>query len=583
MKLMANKATRYSASQLLSAWDINLSRLAARIPQSFLGAELARLYSPNEASLIAERIYETYIRDLDTRIWFLAKSFTDLRRRFEELESELERFLEGAELKSLAVNQLTLSFLLKDIAENKSNIEQCSSLIGQCFEKLREDRVLYSDCSQFELELQNIEESYRYFLSSAASLRTRLHWQSGSYETSRRAQFYRAHQAAAQGKPLYRQSSYPQLEQFEAWYLEEYVDHPEHVEIGCLATSSGMAAQMVVENFLLKEALHQGDKILFAGRSHFKTRDQLRKIQGFHLKELHSLDSTSMIEEIITEKPQAVFLEPLSTEKTMFVLNVPRLLKSLSLLELERPLFVVVNTSLTAGGERLFKHFDNNSNRLLHLIGVESLSKYRQFGIDRVHAGMIIAEQHFLGALARQRELTGTMLPDIHLAMLPRLGRQVYDARMKLMQRNANLLASLLERELTGLTSETLIIDYPLMSSHRDWPVASFYDYVGSLLALRFGKSFGQNADHSFELITELVEEAHKFHCELVHGLNFGLDRTRISVGDADNPNPSAFFLRIAVGRETIKDIYLLAKVFARVLNRRLRSSSGEAKIAANA
>jgi len=413
--------------------------------------------------------------------------------------------------------------------------------------------------NSFEEELQDFYDIYRYLLSFLASTSTRLEWQSVSFESSKRPEIFLKEEFDYKGTLGYKRVHYPALFEYEDWILEGHVDSPAKEDLCCFVTNSGQGAFITVYEVISKFLLDENDKILLSKMGYYETRWVVTKSKGFKIKTFDLTDTETIIEQILSEKPSLVILEPIYCEDTIRLIDLTKVLKKLNEIKFKSGLYLIIDVSMLSGAVEPFS-IVNNPN--LHIFYIESLIKYRQYGLDKVNAGFIVAEKKFRGKIITARASIGAILHNIDLETLPRISRSQYINRMIKVSRNAKYLAENLQ--VFADRHPKLIfkgIEYPGLKSHPDFKVALNYPFLNGLFTFKLDKDYYKNFATLLYFIKRLLENAKKKNVSVNHGTSFGFDWTRIAVADTEGGEFTNPFIRMSVGRETMKDIVILSDV----------------------
>ncbi len=509
--------------------------------------------------IIKSNDYFQYLKDIIYKKDLVEGLIADLNNKIDEFKKDYYFYIKECERQNLEINVYLKKDILLEIKKIEKNIKEI---------KYKLNLTIYQfNLNKFEKVFDEILEIYRYLINQIASLATRLDWQTIAYDSSVKPNFFLKQEVGYKGIIGYKRVHYPKLNELENWFLKEFIESPIKDNLCCFFTSSGMGAYTLIENFLTKDCLSLGDKILFANRSYFETRDQINKLKGFIIKPLLSIEAENIFQEIIYEKPKVVFLEPINNEEKIIVIDIHKIIKKLLNYNFENDFYIVVDTSMTSGGESVFLNFDNKKNKKVHLIAWESLLKYRQFGMDRFNAGLVIAEKIFQRKLFVQRERTGTILPDIQTMMFPKLGKKLYENRMKLIQRNASIFTSEISNFLTkNNLNNFLSINYPGYQKNKGYLIAKKYKYIGGVVTFEFKDEKKKNIQYFLTIINYIISQAKKHKIQINHGTSFGFYRTRITIaatGGGIYTNP---FIRFSIGEESIKDLYLLIDLIKKCL-----------------
>ena len=132
------------------------------------------------------------------------------------------------------------------------------------------------------------------------------------------------------------------------------------------------------------------------------------------------------------------------------------------------------------------------------------------------------------------------------MARFPHYNRETLLARMRLLSRNAGMIASTLEN--TSDRAGGLRIGFPSAAAELGW------QHAGGLVTLEFAE-FERNSRASLERYIEmLLGECRTRNVALTRGVSFGFGVTRISAASsmAESADP---FLRFAAGEESREEM----------------------------
>ncbi len=158
------------------------------------------------------------------------------------------------------------------------------------------------------------------------------------------------------------------------------------------------------------------------------------------------------------------------------------------------------------------------------------------------------------GGLFDARMHSGTIMPDVCLSMLPPFNRTRLFNRLNRLNRNANLLAQLIQKQIqNNPKSKIASVNRPRSSG-----------FNGPLITLNFNDRF-DIPKHYQQFLKHILALARKQKLYLAAGTSFGFDITRVYVPALHTSHVKPFF-RIAVGTETIDEIHLLGRILIEAL-----------------
>jgi cystathionine beta-lyase/cystathionine gamma-synthase len=308
-----------------------------------------------------------------------------------------------------------------------------------------------------------------------------------------------------------------------------------------------MAAVTTVVAFLGRIGALAGPVV--AGRSAYhETLDLLRAaVPAERLHEVDESDTANLVRAIETRSPSAIVLDTLANAPGVAIPDVVAVADAVARAA-PHAILVLDNT----GRSCTFRPFDLVRERARALV-VESLTKYAQFGLDRVTGGIIVASSDDAVALDDLRERLGTNIPDASAASLPSPDRPRLERRLERIDRNATLLARRLADAIDGTGSRAVIgIEHPSLRADT-----ASMRFGGGWCTLRFRADRDEPLGHR-RFVEVAVDHARRARVPLVVGASFGLDVTRIypisSSADAMVP-----FVRISAGIEHRSGIERLA------------------------
>ncbi|WP_431975230.1 hypothetical protein [Micromonospora haikouensis] len=427
-------------------------------------------------------------------------------------------------------------------------------------------------------------EVFRVLVRDLANLATLHDWQSPAYESSNRPHLFHVDDHGYRGLLGYRRVHHPILTRLEQQYRCELG----YGQLGpaCFLTSSGMGAFTAVENWLVRDRLRAGDRIGYMARTYFESRDQLSKLKGVTVQGVEVERAADVVEYVRSARPAAFFVEPINNEDETTLIDVVEMLRSLGRLPLEQDLFVVLDTSMSAGGEgALFAIPELRDNPRLHLVQIESLLKYRQHGLDRINGGAILVDSQFAREVFVQRERCGAFLPDLQSFEMLGYTAHAHDERMLRIKQNSETFC----RELLAAMSEPLrkliVLGTPIATTHADHTVYQHaYRYLGGVVPLAFTRELG--LDVLQEVISTTVTDCRRSGVTLHHSTSFGFTSTHIGIAATGGARLTRPFLRVSVGEDPVACIEHIAGALAAALAEHLLTptyagASGQATVPA--
>ena len=381
---------------------------------------------------------------------------------------------------------------------------------------------------------------YRLLLELVAHLKTCLQWASPSQDQSLEDAFFDPAEQAGSSVQYARYGTLG-LRTFELHMRETLGFDPNTQEL--LATSSGMAAYQIFESFLLRNVLLPGDTIAYAPYVYFECQEQMQRLPGFRPFTLSSYDVKAILSEAVRENPRVIFLDPVANYPGMPTIDL-RELAHRTRDGSWKDRWLVIDGTLVSGGLSPFAWFDSPDHpRILYY---ESASKYLQLGMDLQMAGMCVFNADLFSEMYVNRRNSGGIMYSTLMARFPRYDRETLLARMRLLSRNAGMIASTLEN--ISDRAGGLRIGFPSNAAELGW------QHAGGLVTLEFGE-FERNSRASLERYIEmLLDECRTREVALTRGVSFGFGVTRISAASsmAESADP---FLRFAAGEESIEEM----------------------------
>jgi cystathionine beta-lyase/cystathionine gamma-synthase len=212
----------------------------------------------------------------------------------------------------------------------------------------------------------------------------------------------------------YRRDRHDDAARFEKAYLREYVDAPPGASPRALMTASGMAGFATILHFLLADGGVRGP-VLLGRRTYHECRQLVhRSPLGEVVVEVDESDPSAMADAVDLHRPEAVFVDALCNAKGISLPDLGALVRAMA--DRVPGAFLVVDTTGLSCAVQPFAMPAAGSLRVLTL---ESLTKYAQFGLDRVAAGMIVAGATDGELLDECREHLGTNASDLAPYLVP--------------------------------------------------------------------------------------------------------------------------------------------------------------------
>ncbi|MBP9773921.1 MAG: PLP-dependent transferase [Candidatus Peribacteraceae bacterium] len=521
--------------------------------------ELIDLFSPEDADQLVSRFGKTHLFDLLLRLKICREKYFDILSRLEEGKESLRVYEQKLQQNSLQANDYVLHEVNVDLVNIIKSVEQAVNVLISTYSV---DSI--SSYQEKKSTLNNIDEMYRYFLQRISLIMTGLDWQSISIQPGLHSRVFSELDFEQPGLVGYKRFNYPALESYERWFLTNQVECNNPNDLTAILTSSGMGALSVVLQFL-KNKLRSDDAILFSESMYCECSQLMEMFFGDSPNiAKFSQEEPRKIVDIVKEKNiRAILLEPIANTETMQVVDMPGFIKILQSETWQDDIFVIADTSVTAGGEKLFETYNSQQNPHVHLIGVESLIKYRQLGNDRVNAGVIIAEHGFRQKLQYIRQATGTFLSDQSLHQLPRLPKESFLQYLRIIQRNSLFLTDKINETLAGIDSPFEKAIHPTKVAPE---VCQKMQFSTGLIALQWKEGAQGNCFEILEkMVSQIITQAKVLKLDIDSGTSFGFSSTRFYIAPT-NHRGHGNFLRISVGVEPILDILKIAEIICNTI-----------------
>lgn len=432
-----------------------------------------------------------------------------------------------------------IEFLLKDykkkIASSSKKVEIIAS-IYQALENLHEDAArLKKDASHIH-DVQTLQVCIEKRRAIHASLHTvagfvgqtvvSTHWQSPAAD-----QVIVDNVGTLKGKIKATINDYTRDQHvlgnaFEELYRNALVPVTRIIPSFAYAVSSGMAAMTTAALFILGET-KEGSTILLGKSCYFETKHLIHKMFGARVKEIDASDVHTVSEAIRTYAPVAIFIDILGNEPYMTVVDPQMVIRCVSHVS-KGPVHIVIDISARTSLTSLVSSFIMPKN--VSIIGVESLNKLFQFGLDRVTAGVVWGTGYKALRLHDYKDHAGMTCPDRTIATLPTPNAKMVSLYMKRIARN------------------NLFIGESVLGKRVNGPyIIQFFQNASKWKYSRY--------------VSHIMQKAKRNNIPLVHGTSFGLMTTRV-YAVAMHTQYEKPFLRIAVGSETLWELERLKSIF---------------------
>jgi cystathionine beta-lyase/cystathionine gamma-synthase len=356
----------------------------------------------------------------------------------------------------------------------------------------------------------------------------------------------------------YRRDRHPDAAAFESEYLAAYVDPVDGHRLRALATSCGMSAFTTIVGFLQMEGKLDRPVVLGASAYH-ECRDIVRAVvPSDRIVEAPEHPHDALASAILRHRPAAVFLDSVGNAPETLLTDVCTVVRALEAAG-RRSYLVLDNTGLTCALQPFRFAGDGEHARL---IVFESLTKYAQFGLDRVTGGVIVAEGDDANDLDRYREHLGTNIADSTVHAIPRPNRPALERRLFRLERNAIVVARRINEAAERARRRVIVgADHPALDDHPSFELGRSLRFRSGWFSVAFSPSLDRPEVHH-RFVDVVMEEARLRHIPLVAGASFGLDTTRVypTAWTARSGRP---FVRVSPGIEHAAAIEAVAKAFA--------------------
>ncbi|MGH2821343.1 MAG: PLP-dependent transferase, partial [Actinomycetota bacterium] len=412
-------------------------------------------------------------------------------------------------------------------------------------------------------------EVLRASISLVANLATAGDWQSPSFEHSVHSMAGRYTGRITEHHDDYKRDRHADAEAFERAYLREYARPPAAVRARALMTTCGMAAFTTILAMIERDLPGQGPVLVGASTYHECKDLILTGALGARVLLVDEGDTSGLLAAVGHHRPPAIFLDSLCNAKGILVPDIHALVHHLRA-QGPNTLLVIDNTGLSAAFRPLsLQRADDDPIRI---VAHESLTKYPQWGLDKVTGGMILAPVREGAALADLREHLGTNVCDASVRVVPLPHRRLFERRLLRLSRNARLLAGHVQisaGEMGGGVVTGAV--HPGLPGHPSSAVAGRRPFTGGFLAIEFAAGFDTIETHR-SFLHSLFERARHLHVPLTAGASFGLNTTRAYL-TAVTSDHGAPFVRVSPGTEHRLGIEDLKRVLSCALTETARRS----------
>ncbi|MDO8609895.1 MAG: PLP-dependent transferase [bacterium] len=522
-----------------------------KISKNILFDRLKSVYSEKEAELLNWQYKDVLENDLYNDVIYVLGLFNNLYKKNKNFAKTFSAYRRLALTQNFYSNETLLGTLRDDLSHNNRLI---INTIRELEKTKKKNITNLAQLQQFETQIYSYKELFRYISAKVASLITGSDWKSPAYACSAFGNIYYPSDTNT-ATCNYKRYGYTTLYKLEERYQKEILGI-KNTSIKSLLTASGMSSYALIEDFITKDIAKPNDLIMTSPYIYFEAYEQLAKNKNFRLAKCSSYDYKVIVDEIIKHKPCAIFLDPITNTGEMHLIDLENLIREIDNLNLSKPLYLIIDTTLTADMFNPFEH-TNLRNKKFKIVMYESFNKYRQLGLDMLMMGSITAQKEDIQMLEKSRRNTGQVVYDYFVNLFPEYTKETSSKRFRKLSQNAEIISRMLTND--PMVSNSIDIYYPGLTNHPDYAIAKKYQYCGGLVAFLF-KNKELNSPKNFsKFIDILMEKCRKNQIPLNKGVSFGFDISRISsaASMAATIDP---FLRLSVGTDYIHNILLLAK-----------------------
>lgn len=383
-------------------------------------------------------------------------------------------------------------------------------------------------------------------------------WRSPAYDQAGVAEFFRL---SAQGSANvnYERYGHPAVKEMEEQLRQ--VMGVRDPAVGCLVTSSGMAAHTVIETWLLRERIGRGSRIALAPYIYFEASEQVTSLPLVDVTRLASYHADDIAEAVLQGGHDVLYVDPLENTADARGVDLLRLLSKLRA-GAKKPVTVVVDGTMLPGVLPPLLFGPDIPKGSVSIIYYESASKYLQLGLEHCLAGLILHDNCERAALEKYRRNTGTTIYPGAALGFPRYTRSELVAHMERVSECAASVATLIESDPS--CARHLKVVFPTLRSHPDHRFFSQFEYVGGCVNFTFRNLKHNSSDFLNGFIEGVLLQAERKNLPMTKGVSFGFNHIRISAASAIAESEWPF-LRLYVSALTEAQCRALAGVFARV------------------
>lgn len=505
---------------------------------------------------------------LPTAIEELSQDLKDLKFLLSSCSSQLKRF--GSDIHRSAKYILPSTFLSikNQIQRNEKELKIIYKDLNTYVNQARDKKPSLSAYKKLHDAKKRYYDLFRSQQAIIGALLTSTDWQSPTFIHS--SQSYAGSQTGKIWGTIndYKRDVHLDEKNYETEYIKQYVDTLFKFNLHAYLTNSGMAAFTTILTYLATEKKIRG-KILIGKSVYFQYKQILCRALGKNIVEIDEMQTENIIKTLEKHQPSVIFFDSLCNAAEIPIPNLTTIFEYIYKNAKKETYIVIDNTCLST----FYQPYKNKKgNKKVHLLVFESLNKYYQFGLDRVTAGIIIAQGKDASGIFEYRKHAGTNITDSSVYVLPKPNRKRLENRLIRHQRNACLLASSLHDHIAkNKKSPVAKIIYPGLSHHPAYKWTCNLSFKGSFFNICF-KSRYQSVRNLQRFVNIVIDTAKKEDVDIAAGTSFGLNTTRIYLTSlrTDYGQP---FMRISAGIEDIYQLYKIKKVFIKSLTKFSRFS----------
>ncbi len=345
-------------------------------------------------------------------------------------------------------------------------------------------------------------------------------------------------------------------------FINEYVDQGFRFPPWAFLTSSCMSA--LTTTLVHFASTMEPDDVALAGKTiYFQNKIVIEMILPGRVIFFDEFDTDAILALAKKHKPKIILLDSLCGTASLAMPNLSKLIPSLSRI-LSYKSVMIVDISATAAMYQPFRDLPVNPLGM-QLIVIASLSKYFEWGQDRVHGGVIIVPVTTPGLLQARMHL-GTILSDTSTLSLPVPNRKLFTKRLMRIGRNATLLAGRIDAYAHEHTCSLSHVVHPRLPTYRGYSWTKDLPFTGGVFTLEFKQKYHKPSYHK-NYVARVLSIAKKRNVDIIGGAGFGFDTTRIYfIGPVAEKFLKTSFVRIAVGTETMDEVAALGDVLIAAL-----------------